>query len=65
MPALPLLTSEPMDVEHEYRSDFATSRFPQAIRFVVVNNRVPCADHTAQCAVALLRKATFVIHRRD
>jgi len=29
---------------------FATSRFPQAIRFVVVNNRVPCADqHFAVC----------------
>ena len=29
---------------------FATSRFPQAIRFVVVNNRVPRADqHCAVC----------------
>jgi hypothetical protein len=29
---------------------FATSRVPQAIRFVVVNNRVPCADqHCAVC----------------
>ena len=29
---------------------FASSRSPEAIRFVVVNNRVPCADeHCAMC----------------
>ena len=42
---------EPMDVEHEYRSDFRRRQdYARAIRFVVVNNRVPCADqHCAVC----------------
>jgi hypothetical protein len=43
----------------------ATSRFPQAIRFVVLITASLARTNTAQCAVALLRKATFVIHRRD
>jgi len=42
---------------------FATGGFPKSIRFVLVNNRVPRSDQ--HCAVVLLRKATFVIHRRD
>ena len=29
---------------------FTTGKFPQAVRFIVVNNRVPCADqHCALC----------------
>jgi hypothetical protein len=28
---------------------FATGKFPQAIRFVLVNNRVPRTDHCALC----------------
>jgi hypothetical protein len=28
---------------------FATGKFPQAIRFVLVNNRVPRADNCALC----------------
>jgi hypothetical protein len=33
---------------------FATGGFPQAIRFVLVNNRVPCTDqHCALCGEIL------------
>ena len=28
---------------------FATNKFPQPIRFVLVNNRVPRTDHCALC----------------
>ena len=41
-----------MAAEWKMRTDltFATGRFPQAIRFVLVNNRVPRADrHCALC----------------
>ena len=58
---------ELLQVLHEYRSNrwmwnmstdltLATSRFPRAIRFVLVNNRVPRTDqHCALCG-GLLEK---------
>jgi hypothetical protein len=45
-----MLTSEPTDVDMRTALTFAASRFPQAIRFVIVNNRVPRMDqHCARC----------------
>jgi hypothetical protein len=45
-----LLTSEPSMWNMSTDLTFATSRSLEAIRFVVVNNRVPCADqHCAVC----------------
>jgi hypothetical protein len=42
---------------------FATGRFPQAVQFVLVNNRVPrMGQHCALCGGLI--EATFVIHRR-
>jgi hypothetical protein len=35
---------------------FATDRFPQAIRFVLVNNRVPRADQHCTLCGALIEK---------
>jgi hypothetical protein len=35
---------------------FATSRFPQAIRFVVVNNRIPCTDQYCALCRSLLEE---------
>jgi len=35
---------------------FATDRFPQAIRFVLVNNRVPCSDQHCALCVGLIEK---------
>jgi len=35
---------------------FATSRFPQAIRFVVVNNRIPCTDQYCALCRCLLEE---------
>ena len=42
---------------------FATGRFPQAIRLLSLITASRARTNTAQCAVALLRKATFVIHK--
>ena len=43
---------------------FAAGGFPQGIRFVLVNNRVPRTDeHCAVCG-GPKRKVTFVIHKR-
>ena len=35
---------------------FAAGRFPQAIRFVVVNNRVTCTDHHCAMCGGLIEK---------
>jgi hypothetical protein len=45
-----LSDNEPDGSGHEYQSTFATGGFPQGIRFVLVNNRIPRTDeHCALC----------------